>query len=1213
MSFAAHALVPYLKKQVKAMQAEAQAAAPRPFTHLHLHSQYSLLDGAIRLDALMPRLRELGMQSVALTDHGNMYGAVHFYKAAKKHGIKPIFGCEAYVASKSRHDRSARDSSHIILLAKDAEGYQNLSYLVSMGFLEGFYYNPRIDQEILRKHSRGLIGLSACLGGVVNKVLRQEGRSQAMARAQEIADCFAPGDFYLELQDNGYEEQRRANEALIEIGRTLNLPMVATADAHYLMPADAKAHEVLMCIGQGRTLEDFRARGRHSDKLYVRSPEEMWAAFETLCPQAVANTQHIADRCNVELDLSHTFLPNYQVPEGQSRESYLQQVARAGLERRLAEAYYPTDEKAYAERLDYELQVITKMGFAGYFLIVWDFIRHAKEQEIPVGPGRGSGAGSLVAYCLRITDLDPLPYDLLFERFLNPERVSMPDFDIDFCQDRRGEVIDYVADKYGRQNVGQIVTYSLLSAKSVIKDVGRVMQLPFAEVNELTKLIPNLVNGKKVSIDQALEIEPKLKQAQREKPVYAQVIDIARSLEGLGRQTGMHAAGIVIGDKPLWEYVPVCRGKEGEIVTQFAKDEVEEAGLVKFDFLGLKTLTVIAKAQAHVRACPGQGPLGDNAAFDAERVPLDDAKVYQLIASGDTDGVFQLESSGFKELLKRLRPDRFEDVVAAVALYRPGPLDAGMVDDYIARKHGRKKVSYPHPVCESILSPTYGVIVYQEQVMRIAVALCGFSMGEADILRKAMGKKKADVMAKMRAQFVDGAHDKSGMPKAEADELFTQIEKFAGYAFNKSHSAAYAVISYQTAFLKTYYPLEFMAALLSTEMRDQDNVVRYISSAKEHGIRVLPPCINRSGRDFSVVRDERGGAILFGLGAVKGLGDSAIEAILDARQTALAERRAKDANASHAFYCLFDFCERVDIKRINKKTLESLVKSGATDSLERPRASLFAAIEPALDAGQRAFRDRTLGQANLFAALAPQNAAQTAGASDRRYVDGPEWPAKERLGLEKEALGFYITGHPLDAFAEDLPRLATVNALSLAQAASAGGRFGAEVAMAGVVAAIKERPLKNGNGRMAFVTLEDHLGCVEVLIFSKAFAEGESALKSGEPILVRGHCMVDGDDEGGGQVKLRAQSITTLSQERVQRARSLELKLPIARADEKFFLQLKQIFSQHRGSVPVTLELIQPDAFVATLSVSDALRICPTDECLTHLHTLAGREAVLLR
>lgn len=1206
---------PFLKKQVEQMQATSSAnpsAAGGEFTHLHLHSQYSLLSGAIRIDELMPRIKELGMSAVALTDNGNMYGAVHFYKAARKHGIRPIFGCDAYVAEKSRHDRQSRDSAHLVLLAQNNVGYKNLSYLVSMGFMQGFYYNPRIDLELLAQHSEGLIGLSGGSSGVIAKVFLRDGMAAAQARAQQFAQTFAPGCFFLELQDTGTIEQARVNEALLEIGRTLDIPMVATANAHYLRPEDAPAHEILMCIGQGRSLAEFRQRMQHSDKLFVRSPEQMWQTFGQMCPEALLNTTRIAQMCNVELDLSQTFLPNYVVPEEHTRESYLLEITTAGLKRRIAEAYYPIDEALYQKRLDYELSVITKMGFAGYFLIVWDFIRHAKECGIPVGPGRGSGAGSLVAYSLRITDLDPIPYDLLFERFLNPDRVSMPDFDIDFCQDRRGEVIQYVAEKYGRDNVGQIVTYSLLSAKSVIKDVGRVLELPFAEVNELTKLIPGLVNGKKVNIDQALSLEPKLREIQKEKPVYGQVIEISRALEGLGRQTGIHAAGIVIGDKPLWDYVPVCRGKEGELVTQFAKDEVEEAGLVKFDFLGLKTLTVVAKAQAHVRARGGQGPLGDNAQFDAERVPLDDMEVYKLIARGDTDGVFQLESSGFKELLKRLKPDRFEDVVAAVALYRPGPLDAGMVEDYIARKHGRKKVTYPHPVCAEILDTTYGVIVYQEQVMRIAVALCGFSMGEADVLRKAMGKKKAEVMAQMREQFVSGAQSQSGMDAQVAADLFTQIEKFAGYAFNKSHSAAYAVISYQTAYLKTYYPLEFMAALLSTEMRDQDNVVRYISSAREHGLVIRPPCVNRSGRDFSVEDDataKGGRVILFGLGAVKGIGDAAIDAIVDGRSC---DNKGIATSAPMAFACLFDFCERVDLKRVNKKVLEALVKSGAMDSFKRARAVLFESIEQAVLIGQRTWRDRSIGQTNLFGLLTAVQRDDGQSAHAIHYSERPEWPDKERLVLEKEAVGFYITGHPLDAYASSLGRLTTANTASLpALAAQGGRRMGGEVALAGVVSAMRERPLKSGNGRMAFITLEDHLGSVEVIVFSKAFADGEDALRSGEPLLVRGHVMMEGDEEDGqGAIKLRATQISSLSDVRQQSTRALGISLPLDRADEAMMRQLKTTFSQHRGSVPVTLTLGGNGDFEAVVQVCDTLRVCPSDALLVQLTQLVGDKRV---
>ena len=1141
------------------------------------------------------------MTSVAVTDHGNMYGAVHFYKTAKKHGIKPIMGCEAYVAPRGRHDRANRESAHLVLLAKDNEGYKNLSYLVSMGFLEGFYYNPRIDKELLRKHSKGLYGLSACLGGVVNKTFLREGEAKAAEVAREYQELFEPGHFFLELQHNGYEEQVRANEALIEIGRTYKIPLAATADSHYLRPQDSSAHEILMCIGQGRSLQEFRGKMHHSDLLYVRTPEEMWDAFKNLAPEAIENTMRIAANCNAELNLSETYLPSYGVPEGQTRESYLEQVSFAGLKRRIQDSHYLIDEAAYRLRLEYELGVIMKMGFAGYFLIVWDFIRFAKESAIPVGPGRGSGAGSLVAWCLRITDLDPIPYDLLFERFLNPERVSMPDFDIDFCQDRRGEVINYVGDKYGRNNVGQIVTYSQLSAKSVIKDVGRVLELPFAEVNELTKLIPGLINGKKVSIDQALELEPKLRDIQKEKPIYEQVISIARALEGLNRQTGIHAAGIVIGDKPLWEYVPVCRGKEGEMVTQFAKDEVEQAGLVKFDFLGLKTLTVIANAVKHVRRRPGAGPMGDNGTFEIERVPLNDAKVYTLIASGDTDGVFQLESSGFKELLKRLKPDCFEDIVAAVALYRPGPLDAGMVDDYIARKHRRKKVEYPHAVCEAILNTTYGVIVYQEQVMRIAVALSGFTMGEADVLRKAMGKKKADVMAQMRQKFVQGAFNNNGMPETDGDELFTQIEKFAGYAFNKSHSAAYAVVSYQTAYLKTYYPVEFMAALLSTEMRDQDNVVRYIQSAREHKIAVLPPCVGLSDRDFStVLGEDKKYSILFGLGAVKGLGDAAIDAITEAR-------------ANRTFKSIYDFCENVDIKKVNRKVLEALVKSGAFDTFKRPRSQMLGALDKALETGQKAAKDRAHGQTSLFAAFAASRPKPhaNAGSGDESYPDLPDWTEKERLVAEKEALGFYITGHPLDRYLDDLPRLGSATTATLANFVGKQ-RFNEIISIAGVVTALRERPLKSGAGRMAFATLEDLHGTCEVILFSKVFGECESIVKADEPVLIRGAAMLEGDEEGMGQLKVRATSVELLADARSQRAKRLELAVPTALADSTHLRALRETLAAHRGEIPVFINIVEPGQFEVTLSVADTLRINPTENLLTQLQRVFGQKVARL-
>jgi DNA polymerase-3 subunit alpha len=1160
------------------------------FTHLHLHTQYSLLDGAIHMDRLCPKVKAQGMDKVAVTDHGNMFGALHFYTQAKKHGVKPIFGMEAYVAGpKGMRDRTERQTRHLVLLAKNNEGYKNLSYLVSMSYMEGFYYKPRIDVELLRKHSQGLYGLSACLGGVVNKPLLRAGESEAAIAAKEFKGIFAPGHFFLELQDNGLDDQPRANQALLNLGELLDIPVACTADAHYLEPEDSDAHEILMCIGQGDTLEQFRKRRhKHSDRLWVRSPDDMWRDFQRLAPKAVENTERIAQDCNVELALGNLMLPRYGVPSGFTRDSYIEKLAAEGLQQRLLEVRHAASPARYKERLEYELGIITRMGFSGYFLIVADFIGFAKKSGIPVGPGRGSGAGSVVAWALGITDLDPIALNLIFERFLNPERVSMPDFDIDFCMDRRGEVIDYVANKYGQQNVAQIVTYSQLSAKSGIKDVSRVMGLPFAETNAITKLIPSLMNGKKVSIEQALQLEPKLRDLCNDKPQFKQVIDITRSLEGLNRQTGIHAAGIVIADEPIWNYVPVCRGKDGEMVTQFAKDEVEQAGLVKFDFLGLKTLTVIAGAIAHVRHLPEHG------AFDFKHIPYDDPEVYRLIAKGDTDGVFQMESSGFKELLARLKPDRFEDIVAAGALYRPGPLEAGVVDDYIDRKHGRKKVEYPHPTCEAVLEPTYGTIVYQEQVMRIAVDLCGFSMGEADVLRKAMGKKKAEVMAQMRTQFVEGAHRNSSMATKAADELFTLIEKFAGYAFCKSHSAAYAVITYQTAYLKAHFPVQFMAALLSTEMRSQDNVVRYMQSAREHAMRILPPCVQRSERDFTVVPDAGKPTILFGLGAVKGVGDAAIGSVLEAR-------------AGGDFASIYDFCARVDLKRVNRKVLDALVKSGAFDSFGRDRAQILMTLDRALESGQRAQRDRLSGQTSLFAMIASPPSVAKAGSTET-YADVPPWSKKQRLQHEKDAVGYYISGHPLDGYWQDLPRLTTATTADLAQMAT-DRRF-QEVALAGVVGQYKDRPLKNGKGRMAFITLEDLVGSCDVLVFSKVFDAAEAVLKGDEPILVRGTIIVEGDEQN--QFKVRATSIQLLSEVRAQGARLFQVRLPMSLVDEQRLGRLRELLIAYRGSVPAHITFVQPQYFEAELRLPEYLKVNPTDELCAEVDRVFGDGVVRL-
>ena len=827
------------------------------FTHLHLHTQYSLLDGAIRLDHLFPKVLERGMKSVAITDHGNLFGALDFYQRAKAHGVKPIFGCETYIAP-DRLDKTERRSNHLILLAKNEVGWKNLSYLNSMGYLEGFYYNPRIDKPLLRAHSEGLVGLSACLGGEVAQTIMRRGPAAAEGAALEFADIFGKGNFFLELQPNGLEEQETVNGHLLELSKKTGIPVVATNDCHYLDQGDARAHEILMCVQQKKTIHDEKRLHHRNEAFFVKTPAEMEAYFKHI-PQALENAAMLGDLCNVEFKLGETFLPKFQVPDGMTAESYLQEIAEKGLKKRIEEAYRRGDKvdgDVYAARLALELGVITKMHFAGYFLIVWDFIRYAKEHGIPVGPGRGSGAGSLVAYATRITDIDPISNKLLFERFLNPERVSMPDFDIDFCMNRRDDVIAYVTDKYGKDNVGQIVTMHQIKARSGVRDIARAMALPYAEADKVAKFVPEPIQGKSLPIAEAIEKEPRLRDLYEQSPVYRELLDVAKRLEGLNRHAGKHAAGVVIGDRPLWEYVPCFRpaGDETGIVTQYDKDMVEKAGLVKFDFLGLKTLTVIQTCLEHVdreRAVRGEAP------FDLSLIPFDDAEVYKMISQADVTGVFQLESSGFRELLKKLRPDCFEDIVAAGALYRPGPLEGGMVDDFIDRKHGRKKVAYDHPLLEPILKDTYGVIVYQEQVMQISSALAGYSLGKADLLRRAMGKKKAEVMAKEKAGFLDGAKQKAVDPRV-AERVFDLMEKFAGYGFNRSHSAAYGMLTYQTAYLKRYFPVEFFAALLTCDKDDTDAVVRFIAEAKASGISVLRPDVNESGTDFSCCRTSKG-------------------------------------------------------------------------------------------------------------------------------------------------------------------------------------------------------------------------------------------------------------------------------------------------------------------------------------------------------------------
>jgi DNA polymerase III subunit alpha len=1186
------------------------------FTHLHLHTLYSLLDGAIRMKDLIKTVTAKGMKSVAVTDHGNMFGAVDFYKKAKEASLKPIIGLEAYVAGpKGRADRTEKIANHLILLAKNKEGYQNLRYLSSMGYLDGFYYHPRIDKQVLKDHSKGVIGLTACLGGEVTSAAFRGDMDHAKRAASEYKEIFEPGHFFLEVQWNGMEEQNKANENLKQLSRDLDIPLVATADAHYIKKEDARAHELLMCIASGKTLTDSKRMRHSTDKLYVCGPEEMQSYFSDV-PDAVSNTMRISDMVEEYSILAKPMLPTFKVPEGYSADSFMAMLAKKGLERRFTELNYPVDKDLYMQRLELETGVINKMGFAGYFLIVQDFINWAKEAGIPVGPGRGSGAGSIVAWSLRITDLDPIPYNLLFERFLNPERVSMPDFDIDFCQDRRDEVITYVQDKYGANNVGQIITFGQLKAKSVLRDVCRVYGLPFSEGDRLAKLVPEILG---ITLKQAIfgdpekemVAEPRLKDmidnpvqlAEVDgKPITSKdVLEVAMALEGLNRQAGMHAAGVVIADKPLWEYVPIYRPSgETTLVTQFAKDEVEAAGLVKFDFLGLKTLTVIQNAINLInRKLPADKQI------IRERIPIDDRETFELISAGDTAGVFQMESSGFTEMVMKMKPSCFEDVIAAGALYRPGPLDQKledgrtMVDVYIDRKHGKEKVTFPHPTLEPSLKDTYGVIVYQEQVMQIAQVLGGLSLGGADILRRAMGKKKAEEMQKQRALFLQGA-EKLSVDLKIANGVFDLMEKFAQYGFNKSHSAAYGLITIHTAWLKAHHPVEFMAALLTSEKDNTDKVVLHIAEARQAGVQVLPPDINESDLAFGAIE----GKIRFGLGAIKGVGESAIEAILEARKV-------------KNFTSLFDFCERVDGRRVNRKTMEALVQAGAFDFEKRHRKQLFDSVPIALERGASTQRDALVGQSNLFGMLAPTSAPGK-GARDDYAVTEP-WTEKEKLSAEKAAIGFYVSGHPLDAYQKELRRYA--RPIQSVQRA----RRDEKITIAGIVSVMRERPTKTGK-RMAWVTLEDLSGSVELVVFpgkeggrsfmdpktgkwgkggpKPGYEQWEHLLKSDDALLVSGTVQMSRDEENP-QAELIVDDIQSLKEVREKRVKRLELRLHVDMATDEKLAQLAVIAKKHAGATPIAVALHMPGEAEALVGNTN-LKVQVTDELLESVNRLFG-------
>jgi DNA polymerase-3 subunit alpha len=1127
------------------------------FVHLHCHTEYSLLDGAIRLKDLCRTAHEFGMPAAAITDHGNLYGAVKFYLEAKNYGLKPIIGCEVYLAKTHHQDRESDDARtryHLVLLAQDLAGYRNLVQLVSTGCTEGFHYKPRVDRELLAKHSEGLIALSACLQGEVPRALMDRGFDAGLKVCREYEALF-PGRFYLEMQANGLAPQDRLNSMLLDLAKETGLPLVATNDCHYLAKDDCEAHDILICVGTNAVVEDEKRMRMDDALLHYRPPQEMEKAFAH-CPEALANTVRIAELCNVELPLGRNVFPVYDTG-GKSLDEAMADLAREGLEARLAALPYAVDADAYRARLELELGVIRDMGFSGYFLIVADFINWAKDHRIPVGPGRGSAAGSLAAYSLRITNLDPIPYNLLFERFLNPERVSMPDIDVDFCERRRTEVIRYVSEKYGEDKVSQITTFGTMKAKAVVRDVGRALGLSFAETDKIAKLIPDDL---KMTLAKALDMEPELTQAAKADARVAKLLDVCKRLEGIHRHASTHAAGVVIADRPLTDYVPLYRGKKNEIVSQFDMKMVEKVGLIKFDFLGLRTMTVLQDCLDIIKEGGFDAP-------DLDTLPLTDEKTYALYSRGDTDGIFQVESDGMRRYLRMLRPTCFDDLIAMLALYRPGPLGSGMVDEFIKRKHGEVPVTYPAPSLEPVLRDTYGVIVYQEQVMKIAQVVAGYTLGGADLLRRAMGKKDPKAMAAQRQIFVDGAAQNQ-VPKAKANEIFDLMEKFAEYGFNKSHSAAYALISYHTAYLKTHFPTQFMAALMTSELSNQDKILKYIGACRDMDITVRQPDVNLSSRHFTVPEP---GVVVFGLGGVKNVGDEAIREI--------AEARAADG----PYASLLDLCTRVNLRKATKRVLESLVKAGALDSLGAPRRHLLENLDRVVAVAQKRARDKDSGQMSLLAmaGMAPPPPLPGLGLAD----DGPppeEWPEDEKLRQEKEVLGFFLSNHPLMAFRRELKRL---RLLDLSRAADMGHKQ--EVRLALIVTAVKEHFTKKGD-KMAFLTVEDLSGSGEMTLFPDIWKEAKPLVDADEPLLVTaevdgrnaapaGNGADDDEEQPPKVAKLLGKTIRRLADALTATHEPVELDLPAASLDEAGVARLAALAKGHPGQTPLRLRLLLPE------------------------------------
>ena len=1162
------------------------------FVHLHLHTEYSLLDGACRIGEMLDQVKALGMPAVAVTEHGNLFSAITFHDEARARGIKPIVGCEVYVANGSRLSRSGvpgQTANHLVLLASNRAGYHNLIKLVSAGYTEGFYSKPRIDKDLLAEHAEGLIGLSSCLKGEVATNLCRDRADRARETAASFRDVLGANNFFLEMQYHGIDDQRVVNRGLPPIAADLGLPLVCSNDVHYLQQADHRPHDILLCIGTGKNVADEKRLRYHGDQFYLKTPDEMAAVFGDY-PEALRNTIAIAERCDLDLSETTHHLPNFDVPEPfTSPDEYFAHVAREGFaERRVRLAEldargglkHPLQE--YEERLDYEIRMIQRMGYAGYFLIVWDFIRYAREQGVPVGPGRGSAAGSLVAYCLRITDIDPLEFDLIFERFLNPERVSLPDIDIDFCERRRSEIIEYVTRKYGRENVAQIITFGTMKARAVVRDVGRTLGMSYAEADRVAKQIPPTLD---MTLDTALKENPTLKNLERDDPQVRELLAVARRLEGVTRHASVHAAGVVIAPDAITEFAPLYKSSKDEITTQWAMKEVERVGLLKMDFLGLSTLTLLEDAVDQV-----QRTLGESIRLEA--LPLDDARTYRLFSEGQTLGVFQFESSGMRETLRKAKPQRFEDLIALNALYRPGPLRAGVIDDFIKRKDGKVEIEYLAPSLEPILRETYGVIAYQEQVMRVASDLAGFTMGEADVLRKAMGKKNAAAMQAQRAKFVTGATARD-LPEATATRIFDLMAYFAGYGFNKSHSTAYALLAYQTAYLKANYPAHFMAALLTIERQNTDKLALYLGECRDLGLTVLPPDINESELAFTVT--PRG--VRFGLGAVKNIGDGAIEAILSARR------------ASGHLASLDRLCEEVDLRIVNKRALESLVKAGSCDALLSPPleteddavasrlrpAQLLAMLDPAIEQGGRRQRDRERGQHQLFG----DAYEAAAGEATVQRPNVPPWTEGQKLAYEKEALGLYLSGHPIDRFHHDLER-AGVRRIEALDGPAPAARVG------GVISECRRLRTKKGDP-MAVVTLEDRAGRMEAVVFPEAFRRYGALLDVDKLVVVSGK--LEMDDE---VPRLMASEVHAMETVLGNVGRPLAIRISSPPADRATIEALAEVLGRHDGTGRVALEIelrnqVPPLRVRARLSRA---RVRPSDTLVADIERVCGKGAV---